>query len=62
MQQILKRVGKPVAFGKYTRMGPEAVFAISMWVINALFTNVVSFGGIQGLIDPNYPLSTSELI
>ena len=43
------KISKPVAFGLYKRLGPEAIFAISMWACTILFTNIVSFGSLPGL-------------
>ena len=34
---------KPVVLSKYMKVGPEAVFALSAWMINGLFTNIVTF-------------------
>jgi hypothetical protein len=38
-----------VAFGKYRRLGPEAIFAIVMGLFTILFTNIVSFGSLPDL-------------
>ena len=40
----------PIAFGKFKRLGPEAVFAISMGIGNAIFTNIVTFGSLPSFI------------
>ena len=46
---MLKKLGikpAPVSFGRYQKLGIEGFFAGSMWAINALFTNIVTFGSL----------------
>ena len=62
LTSITKHI-KPIAFGKYKRLGPEAVFAISMGIGNAIFTNIVTLGSLPPLIfsvdeiEPESPLT-----
>ena len=55
----------PVVFGRYKKLGIEALFAISSWAINGLFTNIVTFGSLpiyaQENMQAEIPLTWNQL-
>ncbi len=56
MQRVSNILPDKIAFGKYKRLGPEAIFAITMGISNGIFTNIVTFGGLPSYLFPNEDL------